>query len=57
MQLSLSKKGNYYFEHCQMLSYAFENVQNREMKSESGFSLAMASQPIENLKCPLIQYN
>ena len=26
---------------------AFDNVQNREMKSESGFSLAMASQPFK----------
>ena len=28
-----------------MLKKAFDNVQNREMKSENGFSLAMASQP------------
>ena len=28
-----------------MLKKEFDNVQNREMKSESGFRLAMASQP------------
>ena len=28
---------------------AFDNVQNREMKSESGVSLAMASQPFEKI--------
>ena len=29
------------------LSAAFLSINNREMKSESGFSLAMASQPFE----------
>ena len=28
-----------------VLKKEFDNVQNREIKSESGFSLAMASQP------------
>ena len=28
-----------------MLKKAFDNVKNREMESESGFSLAMARQP------------
>ena len=30
-----------------MLKKAFDNVQNREMKSESGFRVAMASQPFD----------
>ena len=36
-----------------MLSFAFDNVQNREMKSESGFSLAMARQPLHFLAIQL----
>ena len=31
-----------------MLKKAFDNVENSEMKSESGFSFAMASQTLEN---------
>ena len=32
------------------LSRAFLSINNREMKSESGFSFAMASQPFEFVK-------
>ena len=32
-----------------MLSETFENVQNWEIKSESGFRVAMASQPLEEI--------
>ena len=32
-----------------MLSETFENVQNGEIKSESGFRVAMASQPLEEV--------
>ena len=32
-----------------MLKKGFHTVQNREMKSESGFSLAMGSQPLQFL--------
>ena len=32
-----------------MLSETFENVQNGEIKSESGFRVAMASQPLEEI--------
>ena len=42
------------------LSRAFLSINNREMKSESGFSFAMASQPLEKktlamimIPCPL----
>ena len=31
------------------LSETFENVQNGEIKSESGFRVAMASQPLEEI--------
>ena len=34
------------------LSNAFLGIDNREMKSESGFSLAMASQPFEDWTDP-----
>ena len=33
-----------------MIKKAFYNVQNREMKSESGFSIAMAGQPFMNIR-------
>ena len=32
-----------------MLSETFENVQNGEIKSESGFRVAMASPPLEEI--------
>ena len=32
-----------------MLSETFENVQNGEIKSESGLRVAMASQPLEEI--------
>ena len=35
------------------LSRAFLSINNREMKSESGFSFAMASQPFQLLACGL----
>ena len=35
----------YLFQHCQMLNLS---INDREMKSESGFSIAMASWPSQN---------
>ena len=37
-------------EHCQLPMKAFDNGQNRKIKSESGCSLAMASQLLGNLE-------
>ena len=38
------------------LSRAFLSINNREMKSESGFSLAMASQPFQFVFCSVSEW-
>ena len=37
-----------------MLSFKIKSIYKRKMKSESGFSLAMASQPFQCKRAPLV---